>query len=362
MWPPAFAVRRLGMRFIHLADVHLGAAPDPGMPWSKRREEEIWNTFRRIFEVIRREKADILFIAGDLFHRQPLMRELREVNYLFSTIPDTIVVLMAGNHDYLQKDSCYLRMEWAENVIFFRKPECTCVEIPRLKTFVYGLSYDRQEITDFRYHGIKPVDKPGFHVMLAHGGDAKHIPLRAEVLAGAGFDYIALGHIHKPQAMAGNKAVYAGALEPVDRNDTGAHGYVLGEWKDGALQVKLVPFASRSYIHQVLPVSEDATQMSLEDRLREEIEKQGKKNIYKVVLQGRRSPDMMIMTERFRRLGNVAEVTDETRPSYDLEQLLRRYDGTLIGEYIRHFMGRKLTAREEKALYYGLQALLETRG
>ncbi len=33
------------MRFIHLADVHLGAVPDRGCPWSKEREEEIWEHF-----------------------------------------------------------------------------------------------------------------------------------------------------------------------------------------------------------------------------------------------------------------------------------------------------------------------------
>ena len=30
------------IRFIHLADVHLGAVPDRGCPWSHEREEEIW--------------------------------------------------------------------------------------------------------------------------------------------------------------------------------------------------------------------------------------------------------------------------------------------------------------------------------
>lgn len=52
-----------------------------------------------------RESVDLLFIAGDLFHRQPLLRELKEVNNLFSTIPDTRVYLMAGNHDYIKADS-----------------------------------------------------------------------------------------------------------------------------------------------------------------------------------------------------------------------------------------------------------------
>ena len=36
------------IRFIHLSDVHLGAVPDRGCPWSHEREEEIWETFRRV--------------------------------------------------------------------------------------------------------------------------------------------------------------------------------------------------------------------------------------------------------------------------------------------------------------------------
>ncbi len=108
------------MRFIHLADVHLGAVPDRGCPWSKEREEEIWNTFRRVIAGIREDPVDLLFISGDLFHRQPLMRELKEVNYLFSTIPDTRVYLMAGNHDFISRDSFYNTFEWNSNVVFFK--------------------------------------------------------------------------------------------------------------------------------------------------------------------------------------------------------------------------------------------------
>ena len=74
------------MRFYHMADIHLGASPDPGYPWSRQRQEDIWNTWKRLIEKVRMEKADLLLIAGDLFHRQPLVRELKEVNYLFSTI------------------------------------------------------------------------------------------------------------------------------------------------------------------------------------------------------------------------------------------------------------------------------------
>lgn len=67
---------------------------------------------------IRKNPVDLLFIAGDLFHRQPLLRELREVDDLFASIPDTRVFLMAGDHDYIKEDSFYRNFVWSRNVTF----------------------------------------------------------------------------------------------------------------------------------------------------------------------------------------------------------------------------------------------------
>ena len=38
-----------------------------------------------------------------------------------------------------------------------------------------------------------------------------------------------------------------------------------------------------------------------------------------------------------------------------------QYRGTLIGDYIKTFLDKDLTVVEKKALYYGLQALLNTK-
>ena len=200
------------MRFIHLADVHLGAVPDRGCPWSKEREEEIWSTFRRVIAGIREDPVDLLFISGDLFHRQPLMRELKEVNYLFSTIPDTRVYLMAGNHDFISRDSFYRTFEWNSNVTFFKNRELTCVKDPRLDVYVYGLSYYDREIKEGLYDKAVPIQEEGIHILLAHGGDEKHIPLSAASLAAAGFDYVALGHIHNAQHCSRESVRYCGTL------------------------------------------------------------------------------------------------------------------------------------------------------
>lgn len=267
---------------------------------------------------------------------------------------------MAGNHDYIKKDSFYKGFLWEPNVTFFDQEMRSCVVIPELDTFVYGMSYQHQEIRDPLYDAWKPEEKPGFHVLLAHGGDGNHIPMDMTRLIGAGFSYLALGHIHKPQAVIRGKALYPGALEPIDRNDTGEHGYILGSYEEGRIRLKFIPFASRSYQNLLLTMKETTTQFSLEEMVKNEIFKRGGKNIYRIILRGWRSPELILLTERLKKLGNIVEILDESKPAYDLEELYRKYTGTLIGDYVGCFMGRELTVVEEKALYHGLQALLET--
>ena len=187
------------IRFIHLADVHLGAVPDRGCPWSREREEEIWETFRRVIAAIRKSPVDLLFIAGDHFHRQPLLSELREINDLFATIPNTRIFLMAGDNDYIRENSFYRTFQWNQNVSFFKEENRTCIEIPDQNIYVYGMSYEHREIHEALYDDWKKSDKRGFHVLMAHGGDEQHIPLDSRKLAEGGFDYIALGHRHQHQ-------------------------------------------------------------------------------------------------------------------------------------------------------------------
>lgn len=352
--------REIGMRFIHLADVHLGAVPDRGCPWSSRREEEIWETFRRVIAGIRENPVDLLFIAGDLFHRQPLLRELKEVNYLFSTIPDTRVYLMAGDHDHIKADSFYRDFQWGKNVIFFKNEQLTCVKDEKLDVYVYGLSYEHSEIAEPLYDTARPQEGEGFHILLTHGGDAQHIPMSIRTIAASGFDYIALGHIHKPQILLRDKAAYAGALEPIDRNDLGEHGYIEGHLENGRLKTTFVPFACRSYEQIILMLREDSTQASLEDMLKADLANRGRMNIYRIIIKGTRAPELLLLPEKLKTYGFVTEVLDESRPAYDLKALAKQYKGTLIGDYILSFMQKNTTAVEEKALYYGLQALLET--
>ena len=247
----------------------MGARPDAGSAYSAKRKSEIWDTFRKVVALCEEEQAELLLIAGDLFHRQPLYRELREADELFGALSRTQVVLVAGNHDYLRKNSYYRTYPWSENVHMILDEEISHVELEELDTAVYGLSYPKREMREPLYEEIQIADPCRYHILLAHGGDEKHLPFRKAVVGGIGFDYVALGHIHKPQALIPDRMIYAGALEPIDVNDTGAHGIVIGILDEQGCRTQFVPFASREYIHLTIEVEEDTTGFALRRQIEE---------------------------------------------------------------------------------------------
>lgn len=349
------------MKFVHIADIHLGASPDAGNSYSGERAKEIWDSLRRVIDVCNEEGADLLLIAGDLFHRQPLLRELKEVNYLFGTLEHTQVVLIAGNHDYLKKDSFYRTFPWVENVHMILEDQIICVELPELELAVYGCSYHAREIPERRLDNALPQRRQKYEIMLAHGGDEKHIPIQRDKLEALGYDYIALGHIHKPQVLVEERVIYAGALEPIDKNDTGPHGYVIGEITDQGCNTQFITAASREYVHLDIPVDKKMTSHSLKDCIRERIEECGIQNIYKIVLRGFRDPDIMFDLEAMDSYGNIIELADDTKPAYDLERLMMQNQGNLLGKYIESLKDYDEESVEYLALCEGVQALMETR-
>lgn len=349
------------MRFFHVADIHLGASPDEGFPWGKKRKEEIWESFRRLIARAEEEKIDLLLIAGDLFHRQPLLRELKEVNYLFSTLTRTKVVFIVGNHDYWKKGSFYEGFSWCRNVVCLGSAACQRVVFSDLHTAVYGLSYHSREIREPLYDGLNPERDGRFSILLAHGGDEKHIPMDRRKLLASGFDYIALGHIHKPQILEKDRMAYAGALEPLDKNDCGPHGFLSGEYADGKLRISFVPWALRDYRVLEIETGRETTDFSLEEEISRRIQENGRENIYRIRLYGFRDTDIVFQTERYRRLGNLVEIVDDTEPAYDFEKLRECHAEDVIGCFIDKLYRPDMDEIQKKALSYGVQALLEVR-
>ena len=307
------------MKFIHIADVHWGMNPDSDRPWSRERAQAIRDSFAEVVRQARLRDADCLFISGDLFHRQPLLRDLKEVNYLFSTIPGVRVVIIAGNHDRIRSNSALMSFTWCPNVTFLMSEELSSVYFKDLNLEAHGFSY--------------------------HTADA------------------ALGHIHKPELAPDFSYAYPGSLEPLDKTETGPHGMVVGEIQPASGQVislEFVPVARTQYIPLVVHVTPSTTNGELCDRITDAVKERGMEHIYRFRIRGMRDPDITFDLEPLERRLQIVEAVDESEPQYDFCQLFAEHPSDMIGFYIQVFQKEDPSPVEKKALYYGIDALLRT--
>ena len=358
------------MRFLHVGDVHLGAEPESGTGLGPVRKAEIWEAFRDIIGICERDRIDLLLLPGDIFHGQPLLREVKELDTLFRQLSHTRVVMCAGNHDCLLPSSHYYDVTFPEHVSFLTDYHADSVYLPELNTQVFGLSYETRQITEARYDFIRAEHPQRINILLAHGNvlcNDKSIPIQKSMPEHAGFDYVALGHLHNRVEVSGRMA-YSGSLEPLNRGETGEKGYIAGEIsKEGTeparVQWNFVPHAKRQYIPLEFEVTTDATELSLCNELLVKLQEKGLQHLYLVTLTGTRGRVVIRNTEAIfsvlnRQGANIIEICDRTVPDFPVDRLREEQQDTLVGRFIRQMDRVEDETLRDMALQYGLQALL----
>ena len=193
------------MRFIHMADIHFDSPftllADKGDFATKRRLEQR-ESFKKAIEYISKEKIPYLFIAGDLYdHNYVRESTIEFINNLFKTIPNTKIFISPGNHDPFLKNSFYNTFNWNDNVTIFND-EIKRIELEDVD--IYGYGFSDFYCSDSKVEEIKIKNKNKINILLVHGAldssknmDTKYNPITTNKLKKIGFDYIALGHIHK---------------------------------------------------------------------------------------------------------------------------------------------------------------------
>jgi DNA repair exonuclease SbcCD nuclease subunit len=353
------------MRFLHIADVHLGARPDRGRLWSDQRAEEIEQSFKDVLKVCEEQQVDLLLIAGDLFHGQPDINRLKNVDYLLSRMPYTKTVIIAGNHDYIESGVSWNNFKFTSDTVLLPPDRASSVYIEDINVCVTGYSYGRQEYTERILERLAPAKEGAYNILLGHGGDPEHMPFSKERLAARGFDYIALGHIHKPAHILKNRMAFSGSLEPLDRTETGYHGYIMGE-VNGSNETKItfVPFSKRNYINMSLEITPDYSNAEIMDVVQDGIKAHGVKNIYRILLKGIIDSNLDINLSALTRQYNIDEIIDRTEYNYDIDELLAENENNLLGRFIKALSpddeeeNPDNEKTREKALKYGLEALL----
>lgn len=353
------------MKFIHVSDIHIGAKPDPTMPWSEERVEDIKETFTDVIRKCKFEEADLLLVSGDLFNHQPLTDELDFVNELFESIPDTEVVIIAGSADHIKPNSPILNYKFSDNVFYFLDNTEYSFDLLKKKCIIHGFSYYSSEDTTSIINSITPENDKNIHILLAYGGDMSHCPFDITKLEEKNFSYIALGSNRNYSQVIENKAYYAGSPEPIDLNDEGDHGIIIGEINEHTRRVRNLKFekiSKVSYIPIAIKVNGSSTEEEVIENVTKEVVKLGSENIYKIEISGFKNPDLEFTREMFDEKMRISEVVDNSVPKYDFLKLSSEHPQDMIGAFIRKMTGKneELSDIEKKALYLGTHALIKT--
>jgi len=130
------------LRVLHAADFHLGS-PFAALSASKTaiRQGEQRAAFRAVIDMCRKEKTQLLLLAGDLLDQLRFPAEqMRSLIDSFAGIPDTVVVISPGNHDPYTQDSPYAKQVWPSNVHIFTG-EFSSFYFPEIGTAVWGTAF-----------------------------------------------------------------------------------------------------------------------------------------------------------------------------------------------------------------------------
>ena len=357
------------MKFVHIADMHfdipftsLNTVEDLG---EKRRLEQR-NAFKKVIEYIKENNVEYLFIAGDLYEHDYVRESTIDyIAKLFSEIPNCKVFITPGNHDPYIKNSYYDTYEFGNNVFVFRNSRIEKYEDEKVN--IYGMAFTEFFMEESPLENlVLPIsEKP--NILVAHcdlnGSKDKegfsYNPILESKINSLGFDYGALGHIHKNNLDNKNKIYYPGSTVALGFDELGEHGMIVGDITKERVNIDFIRLDDRKFEEIELKVDEFYSKEDLIDRiLNLNLDDM---DLYKVVLVGKRNFE--INTREILRVvarENVLKIKDCTKINYDLEELSKQKNlkGIFIKEVLEMYNKGLCTEEEyQKAIEIGLEAM-----
>lgn len=260
------------MKFLHTGDLHIGKKI---FELSMLEDQKF--ILNQIFNIAVREQADALLIAGDVYDRAVPSTEAVELlddfltRFIEAGIP---VVMISGNHDspervafadrILEKRGLYIAGTYTEplKTVNFEDEHgpVTIVCMPFVKPAVAGAGTGAEAVEKLLGAVPIPLDANRRTVLLTHffvTGEKGEVPelsdSETDVNVGGldsipsglfrNFEYVALGHIHRPQKIGDGNVYYAGAPLKYSfgeaLNEKAVNLVELGE--PGTVTVRMIP-------------------------------------------------------------------------------------------------------------------------
>lgn len=227
------------MKFIHSADIHLDSALHGLERYEGAPVEEIRSATRRAFdnliELAIDEQVAFVLLVGDLYDGDwkdyntglyfvERMGRLRDASIR--------VFIVAGNHDAASQITKHLRLP--DNVTLFstRKPER--VVLDDLGVSICGQGFATRAVTDDISQDYPQGDPQLLNIGLLHTcldgkpGHEPYAPCTVDGLRSKGYQYWALGHVHKREEVSQDPwIVFPGNIQGRHIRELGPKGCTL---------------------------------------------------------------------------------------------------------------------------------------
>lgn len=345
------------MKFFHLSDLHIGLKL---MNHDMREDQEY--ILSEVIEVAGREKPDAIVIAGDIYDKAVPSAEAVEVfdcflEKLTEAAPEAVIMMISGNHDSAPRIDCFRKVLSRQNVYMVGQPprmETEYIEkvtlndaygevnfylLPFVKPSMVkqvvgvdengnNLSYNE---TLHRLIGREKINSDERNVLVSHqfylpsGKNAEDVERMDSEMRTVGnidevsadvlekFDYVALGHIHKPMKVGSELYRYCGTPLACSVSEA--------QQQKGIIMVEM---GVKGEVKTTILPLEPLRQVKVVKGTLEEVLKESCKDYVTVVLTDKADLDVIDMQERIRlAFPNLLEIRRENQRKTDYTRTLQ---------------------------------------
>ena len=339
------------MKFVHIADVHLDTPfktiSDRADLGVERRLEQR-KALKKVVDYIKENNIEYLFISGDLYD-EAYVREssISFLNNLFKEIPNTKIYIAPGNHDPYIKNSFYAIYPWNENVKIFTND---VEKVENEDGNIYGFGFNNFEMNNNQIKDIVLDEPEKINILITHGdlGESRYNPMKLNEIKSKGFDYVALGHIHKRDDST--NVVYPGSLISLGFDELGEHGMIVGEINNKKLKKEFIKIDEREFVEKELDVSDILSEEELIEKINS-IE--GENKLFKIILVGYRNFPININIKLINK--NIIKIKNNTKIKIELKE----NNSTLKGIFIKKLNERKNNNLIDEQTYENILEIAE---
>lgn len=356
------------MKFLHTADLHLGAKSDNySDALSDKIAEGVFASFEYAIEYARREGIGAIIIAGDVFDSaSPNASVVQRFMHDIISNGDLVFFCVGGNHD--GEDFPYTE-KIPENLLLFNNKwtyysydgvtVCGC-RTERGK----GLDYDRLKL-----------DRGQFNVIVLHGqiadftANAESDLICLPRLKNKNINYLALGHIHSfatGEIDSRARFCYPGCVGGRGFDEIGEKGFVIVDTEATENPIKFVASPKGVlFTEERITLDKDRSfYQTVDEKIKEYSLKYNRPAVAKIITDGEyaegKRADLPYLREKALGVFEYVKISDKSRLFVDEKAYAS--DKSVKGEFVRKVINSDLSPETKReVLACGINAFTESK-